>query len=112
MSATVIHLDKVSGSAGAPDQCLAEYQFMAYSAVRKNTVPVPCSDWNQLSKTHRIQIQYLNSQPDRSRIYPPANPTDRYATLGFGLAALLALIGIALIVWRFWPRNFKLALGR
>jgi hypothetical protein len=52
-----------------------------------------------------MQIQYLVSQPDRSRIYPPAQTTERYAVMGFGLAVLLIIVGIVLIVWRFWPQK-------
>jgi hypothetical protein len=105
MSATVTDLIKDRGSDGAPDQCQAEYQFMAYGALRKSAVPVPCADWDQLDTSRRLQIQYLASQPDVSRLYPPANPTDRYAVMGFGMAALLIIVGIVLIVWKFWPQK-------
>ncbi len=103
VSATVTKLDKQRGSAGVPDQCQAEYQFMAYGALRKGTVPIACTDWNRLDDSRQMQIQYLVSQPDRSRAYPPAETTDRYAVMGFGLAALLIIVSIVLIVWRFWP---------
>jgi hypothetical protein len=33
VSATVIKLNKDRGSEGTPDQCQAEYQFMAYGAL-------------------------------------------------------------------------------
>ena len=103
VSATVTKLNKDRGSEGVPDQCQAEYQFMAYGALRQGTVPISCADWDRLDDSRRLQIQYLVSQPDRSRVYPPANPTDRYAVMGFGLAALLIIVGIVLIVWKFWP---------
>ena len=105
VSATVTNLIKDRGSEGQPDRCQAEYQFMAYGALRKGTVAVPCSDWKQLDDTRRLQVQYLVSQPAQSRSYPPANPTERYAGLGFGLAALLIVVGIVLIVWKFWPQK-------
>jgi hypothetical protein len=105
MSATVIKLNKVRGSEGTADQCAAEYQFMAYGALRKGTVAVPCADWKHLDDSRHMQIQYLVSQPDRSRIYPPAQTTERYAVMGFGLAVLLIIVGIVLIVWRFWPQK-------
>ena len=103
MNATVTKLNKDRGSAGAPDQCQAEYQFMAYGALRKGTVPIACSDWKHLDDTRQMQIQYLSSQPDHSRVYPPAQTTERFAVLGFGLAALLIIVGLVLIVWRYWP---------
>ena len=103
--ATVIKLNKERGGDGAPDQCQAEYQFMAYAALRKGTVAVPCNEWDRLDDTRQMQVQYLVSQPDRSRIYPPAQTTERYAVMGFGLAALLIIVSIVLIVWKFWPRR-------
>ena len=103
VSATVTKLDKQRGSAGVPDQCQADYQFMAYGALRKGTVPIACADWNRLDDVRQMQIQYLVSQPDRSRVYPPAETTERYAVMGFGLAALLIIVGIVLIAWKFWP---------
>jgi hypothetical protein len=103
VSATVTKLNKERGSESIPDQCQAEYQFMAYGALRKGTVPIACANWNHLDDARQIQVQYLVSQPDRSRVYPPAQTTDRYAVMGFGLAALLIIVGIVLIVWRFWP---------
>jgi hypothetical protein len=106
VSATVIKLNKERGSDGAPDQCQAEYQFMAYAALRKGTVAVPCTEWDRLDDTRQMQVQYLVSQPDRSRIYPPAQTTERYAVMGFGLSALLIIVSIVLIVWKFWlPRS-------
>ena len=93
------------GSDGAPDRCQAEYQFMAYAALRQGAVAVPCSDWNRLDDSRLMQVQYLVTQPDRSRAYPPAETTERYAVVGFGLAALLIIVGVVLIVWRFWPRK-------
>jgi uncharacterized membrane protein YqjE len=105
VSATVTKLNKDRGSEGAPDQCQAEYQFMAYGALRQGTVPISCDDWDRLDDTRRLQIQYLVSQPDRSRVYPPAQTTERYAVMGFGLAVLLIIVGIVLIVWRFWPQR-------
>lgn len=104
-SATVTKLNKDRGSEGVPDQCQAEYQFMAYGVLRKGAVPISCDDWDQLDDARRLQIQYLVSQPDRSRVYPPAQTTERYAVMGFGLAALLIVVGIVLIVWRFWPQR-------
>jgi hypothetical protein len=103
VSATVTDLIKERGSEGVPDRCQADYQFMAYGALRKGTVPIACTDWDQLDDSRRLQIQYLVSQPDHSRVYPPAETTERYAVMGFGLAALLIIVGIVLIVWRFWP---------
>ena len=103
VSAIVTKLNKERGSAGVPDRCQADYQFMAYGALRKGTVPISCVDWNRLDDSRQMQIQYLVSQPDRSRAYPPAQTTERYAVMGFGLAALLIIIGIAMIVWKFWP---------
>jgi hypothetical protein len=103
VSATVIKLNKDRGSDGQAEQCQADYQFMAYGALRQGTVPIACDDWDRLDDERRLQIQYQVSQPDRSRVYPPANPTDRYAVMGFGLAALLIIVGIVLIAWRFWP---------
>jgi tetratricopeptide (TPR) repeat protein len=105
MSATVIKLNKVRGSAGAADQCAAEYQFMAYGGLRKGTVPISCAEWDRLDDTRRLQIQYLASQPDRSRVYPPAQTTERYAVMGFGHAVLLIIVGVVLIAWRFWPQK-------
>ena len=105
VSATVIKLNKDRGSEGAPDRCQAEYQFMAYAALRKGTVTIPCADWDRLDDTRRMQIQYRDSQPDRSRVYPPVETTERYAVVGFGLAALLIIAGIVLIVWKFWPQK-------
>ena len=105
VSATVIKLNKDRGSEGAPDRCQAEYQFMAYAALRKGTVAIPCADWDRLDDARRLQIQYLVSQPDRNRVYPPAQTTERYAVMGFGLAALLIIVGVVLIVWRFWPQK-------
>ncbi len=104
-SAIVTKLNKERGSAGVPDRCQADYQFMAYGALRKGTVPISCADWNRLDDARQMQIQYLVSQPDHSRSYPPVDPTDRYAMLGFGLAALLIIVGIVLIIWRFWPQK-------
>ncbi|NTU62100.1 MAG: DUF3592 domain-containing protein [Chloroflexi bacterium] len=103
VSATVTKLNKDRGSGDVPDQCQAEYQFMAYGALRQSTVPIACADWDQLDDSRRMQIQYLVSQPDRSRVYPPAQTTERYAVMGFGLAALLIIVGVVLIAWRFWP---------
>jgi hypothetical protein len=37
-------------------------------------------------------------------VYPPAETTERYAVMGFGLAALLIIVGIVLIVWRLGPQ--------
>lgn len=105
VSATVTKLNKERGSEGVPDRCQAEYQFMAYGALRKGTVPIPCSDWDRLDDSRRMQVQYLVSQPDHSRVYPPADTTERYAVMGFGLAALLIIVGIVLIVWKFWPQK-------
>jgi hypothetical protein len=105
MNATVTKLHKVDGREGTTDQCAADYQFMAYGALRQGTVPIPCSDWDRLDDARRLQIQYLVSQPDRSRVYPPAQTTERYAVMGFGLAALLIIVGLVLIVWRFWPQR-------
>jgi hypothetical protein len=105
MSATVIKLSKERGSDGAPDQCLAEYQFMAYGALRKGTVPISCADWDQLDDSRRLQIQYLANQPDVSRLYPPTQTTERYAVMGFGMAVLLIIVGMVLIAWRFWPQR-------
>ena len=105
MSATVIKLNKTSGSDGQPEQCTAEYQFMAYGGLRKGTVPIPCEERERLDDTRQIQIQYLVSQPDVSRVYPPAQTTERYAVMGFGMAILLVIVGIVLIVWRFWPQR-------
>ena len=105
VSAIVTKLNKERGSAGVPDRCQADYQFMAYGALRKGTVPISCADWNRLDDARQMQIQYLVSQPDHSRSYPPGDTTDRYAVMGFGLAALLIIVGIVLIVWRFWPQK-------
>jgi hypothetical protein len=105
VSATVTDLIKDRGSEGQTDRCQAEYQFMAYGALRKGTAPILCADWDRLDDARRMQIQYLNSQPDRSRAYPPAQTTERYAVMGFGLAALLIIVGIVLVVWRFWPQK-------
>ncbi len=105
MNATVTHLNKERGSQGVPDRCQADYQFMAYAALRKGTLAFPCSDWNRLDDTRQLQIQYLASQPDHSRVYPPAETTERYAVLGFGLAILLFIVGIVLIVWKFLPQS-------
>ncbi len=103
VSATVTRLNKERGTNGTADRCTADYQFMAYGALRQGTVPIVCADWDQLDDARRLQIQYLVSQPDRSRLYPPAQTTERYAVMGFGLAVLLMIAGIILIVWRFWP---------
>jgi hypothetical protein len=103
VSATVIDLNKDRGSEGIPDRCWAEYQFMAYGALRKGTVAIPCADQDRLDDSRQMQIQYLVSQPDRSRVYPPAQTTERYAVMGFGLATLLIIVGLVLLVWRFWP---------
>lgn len=108
VSATVTKLNKERGSDGAPDRCQAEYQFMAYGALRKGTVAIPCADRDRLDDARQMQIQYLVSQPDRSRVYPPAQTTERYAVMGFGMAALLIVVGIVLIVWRFWPQKSSL----
>ncbi len=108
VGATVVKLVKDRGSDGTPDRCQAEYQFMAYGALRKGTVPIPCAEWNRLDDARQMQVQYLVSQPDHSRIYPPAQTTERYAVMGFGLAALLIIVGIVLIVWKFWPRRSTL----
>ena len=105
VSATVTKLNKDRGSEGQADQCQAEYQFMAYGALRTGTVPVACTDWDRLDDSRQMQIQYLVSQPDRSRVYPPAETTERYAVMGFGMAILLVIVGIALIAWRFWPQR-------
>lgn len=105
VSATVTKLNRERGSEGQADLCQAEYQFMAYGALRQGTVPISCADWDQLDDTRRLQIQYLVSQPDRSRVYPPAQITERYAVMGFGLAVLLIIIGIVLIAWKFWPQK-------
>jgi tetratricopeptide (TPR) repeat protein len=105
VSATVIKLNKVRGSEGTPDQCQADYQFMAYGALRQGTVPISCAEWNRLDDTRRLQIQYLVSQPDRSRVYPPAQTTERYAVMGFGMAVLLIIVSVVLIAWRFWPQR-------
>jgi hypothetical protein len=103
VSATVTKLSKDRGSEAQADQCQAEYQFMAYGALRQGTVPIPCAAWDQLDDERRLQIQYLVSQPDVSRVYPPANPTERYAVMGFGMAVLLIIVGVVLIAWKFWP---------
>ena len=103
VSAIVTRLVKDRGSEGQADRCQAEYQFMAYGALRKGTVAVPCSDWKQLDDTSHLEVQYLISRPEQSRSYPPANPTERYAVMGFGLAVLLIIIGVGLIAWKFWP---------
>lgn len=103
VSATVIKLIKDRSSEDTPERCQAEYQFMAYAALRKGTVAIPCADWKRLDDSRLMQVQYLVSQPDRSRAYPPAETTERYAVSGFGLAALLIIAGGVLIVWRFWP---------
>jgi hypothetical protein len=105
VSATVTDLVKERGSENALDRCQAEYQFMAYGALRKGTVPIACADWDQLDDSRRLQIQYLVSQPDVSRVYPPAQTTERYAVMGFGFAVLLIIVGVVLIVWRFWPQR-------
>jgi hypothetical protein len=78
---------------------------MAYGTLRKSTVAIPCSDWNRLDDARRLQIQYLASQPDVSRLYPPAQTTERYAVMGFGMAVLLISVGLVLIAWRFWPQR-------
>jgi hypothetical protein len=103
VSATVTDLNKERGSEGVPDRCQADYQFMAYGALRKGTISIPCADWDRLDDSRRMQIQYLVSQPDHSRSYPPAETTERYAVMGFGLAALLIIVGLVLIVWKFLP---------
>jgi hypothetical protein len=110
VSATVTELNKERGSEGVPDRCQADYQFMAYGGLRTGAVPISCADWDSLDDSRRLQIQYLVSQPERSRVYPPAETTDRYAVMGFGLAALLVIVGIVLIVWRFWPTKSNQAL--
>lgn len=107
MSATVIKLNKTSGSADQPEQCTAEYQFMAYGALRKGTVPIPCAERERLDDTRQIQIQYLANQPDVSRLYPPAQTTERYAVMGFGMAILLVVVGIVLVAWHFWPQRSR-----
>ena len=66
---------------------------------------ISCADWNRLDDARQMPIQYLVSQPDHSRSYPPVDTTDRYAVMGFGLAALLIIVGMVLIVWRFWPQK-------
>jgi hypothetical protein len=105
VSATVIKLNKERGDQEALDRCEAEYQFMAYGALRQGRMPIACTDWDQLDDSRRMQIQYLVSRPDVSRVYPPAQTTERYAVMGFGLAALLIIVGIVLIAWRFWPQR-------
>jgi hypothetical protein len=110
VSATVTKLNKERGSESVPDRCQVDYQFMAYGALRQGTVPISCSDWDSLDDSRRLQIQYLVSQPERSRVYPPAETTERYAVMGFGLAALLVIAGIVLIVWRLWPTKSNQAL--
>lgn len=107
MSATVLKLSKLPGSDGQPEQCAADYQFMAYGAVRKGTVPIPCAEWERLDDTRQVQIQYLANQPDVSRLYPPKQTTERYAVMGFGMAILLVLVGLVLIAWRFWPQRIS-----
>jgi hypothetical protein len=107
VSAAVTDLIKDRGSDGAPDHCQAEYQFMAYAALRKGTVPIPCTDWDRLDDSRLMQVQYLVSQPDRSRVYPPTQTTERYAVMGFGLAVLLIIVGMVLIVWKFWPQKSR-----
>jgi hypothetical protein len=107
VSATVTKLNKERGSEGVPDRCQAEYQFMAYGALRKGVVPISCAEWNRLDDSRQMQIQYLVSQPDRSRVYPPTQTTERYAVMGFGLVALLIIVGIVLIAWRFWPQKLS-----
>jgi hypothetical protein len=103
INATVIKLNQVSGTSSQPDQCTAEFQFMAYGALRKGTLPVPCTDAPRLDDTRQLQIQYLASQPEHHRLYPPGQTTERYAPTGFGLAVLLIIVGVVLIAWRFWP---------
>ena len=105
MSATVTKLHKTPGSADQPEQCAAEYQYMAYGEVRKGTLPVPCSEVDRLDDVRQIKIQYLSSQPNVNRLYPPAQTTERYAVTGFGLAALLVIVGLVLIAWHFWPQR-------
>jgi hypothetical protein len=105
VDATVTKLTKEDDSERGTKRCLAEYQFMAYGALRKGTVAVPCADWDRLDDSRRMQIQYLVSQPDHNRAYPPAETTERYAVMGFGLAVLLVIVGLALIAWRFWPQR-------
>jgi uncharacterized membrane protein YqjE len=48
----------------------------------------------------------LSDQPAGSRPrLSAAQTTERYAVMGFGLAALLIIVGVVLIVWRFWPQK-------
>lgn len=105
MSATVTKLNRTPGGAEQPEQCAAEYQFLAYGEVRKGTLPVPCTEVDRLDDVRQIKIQYLSSRPNVNRLYPPAQTTERYAVTGFGLAVLLVIVGIVLIVWHFWPQK-------
>ena len=107
MSATVTKLNKPAGSTDQPHQCTAEYQFMAYGAIRQGTLPIPCADVDRLDDTRQIKIQYLSSQPNISRLYPPAQTTERYAVMGFGMAVLLAIVGLVLVAWHFWPQKSR-----
>jgi hypothetical protein len=82
-----------------------DHQFMAYGAPRKGMVTIPCSEMDSLDDSRRMQIQYLVNQPDHSRFYPPADTTERYAVMGFGMGVLPLIVSIVSFVWGFLPKK-------
>lgn len=106
INASILDLDKAADANGN-EACTADYQFMAYGALRKGRSAFACAEWAQVEKSRIIQIEYQRSQPDVSRYYLRPNSGDTLLRVGFGLGGLLVIVSIALVVYSVAPRKQK-----
>ncbi len=100
INASILDLDKAADANGN-DACTADYQFMAYGALRKGNSAFACAEWAQVEKSRIIQIEYQRSQPDVSRYYLRPNSGDTLLRVGFGLGGLLIIVSGFLLVRGF-----------
>jgi len=107
ISATILKMDKTDNSRDKAEVCTADYQFMAYGALRKGSSDFPCTEWNRLEKGHLIQVQFQASHPGLNRYFPRPQNEQLLMWGGFGLGGLLVIVSVILLAYSLIPKAQK-----
>ena len=99
--ATAPEFSKDPGVDGAAVTCHLKYQFFAYSDPHQGQIPFPCSARGHIEHRRQLQVEYLVSNPDRTRYYPTQNNFELIALGGLGLGGLWLLLSGFLFVRGF-----------
>jgi hypothetical protein len=87
------------------DTCNVTYQFYANNASYQGYSEFPCTEWDKVTSTRRMQVEYLASNPKKSRFYPNTTNFMWLSICVFGFAGFFLLFGLFQLISRYSSRN-------